>query len=150
MVVSGIGRGARAESDGARMSGVLVRGDWAGAFELLAPLYGAGYRLTLAPDDCPCDCALPHALGLMLLPLDGDTPRDAAALVLDGRPLPWIGWNRRDDPGAALAAYGAGALTVLPAGLSGELLLQSVRNVLRAVARPGPRASPSDATSATS
>jgi CRP-like cAMP-binding protein len=119
------------------MQRVLVGGDWAGAFELLAPLYGAGYRLTLAPDDRLCDCALPHAPGLVLLVLDGDTLNDISYSVLNGRPLPWIGWNRHDDSRATLAAYGAGALTVLPAGLSGDLLLQSVRNALAAVAPSG-------------
>lgn len=133
MVSSVAERGARAGGPGAQVQGVLVRGDWAGAFELLAPLYGAGYPLTLAPDDRLCDCALPRAPGLVLLALDDDTPRDAAAFVLDGRPLPWIGWDRHDDATAALAAYRAGALTVLPATLSGELLLQSVRNTLAAV-----------------
>lgn len=119
------------------MKGVLVRGDWAGAFELLAPLYGAGYGLTLAPDDRLCDCAWPHAPGLVLVALDDDTPCDVAACLLDGRSLPWIGWNRHDDPSAALAAYQAGALSILPAALSGELLLQSVRNTLAAVAPNG-------------
>lgn len=126
-------RVSRADRGDERVQGVLVRGDWAGAFELLAPLYGAGYRLTLAPDDRLCDCALPHAPGLVLVALDGDTPSDAATFLLEGRPLPWIGWNRHDDAGAALAAYQAGALNVLPASLSGELLLQSVRNALAAV-----------------
>jgi len=133
MVTSMVDRGPRAGIGAGQIQGVLVRGDWSGAFELLAPLYGAGYRLTLAPDERLCDCALPHAPGLVLLALDDDTPRAAAAFILDGRSLPWIGWNRQDDPRAALAAYGAGALTVLPAGLSGELLLQSVRNALAAV-----------------
>ncbi len=133
MVTSMVDRGPRAGVGAGQIQGVLVRGDWSGAFELLAPLYGAGYRLTLAPDNRLCDCALPHAPGLVLLAFDDDTPRDAAAFILDGRSLPWIGWNRQDDPRAALAAYGAGALAVLPAGLSGELLLQSVRNALAAV-----------------
>lgn len=133
MVTSVAERASRADREDERVQRVLIRGDWAGSFELLAPLYGAGYRLTLAPDEHLCDCALPHAPGLLLLALDEDTPRDAAAFLLEGRPLPWIGWNRHDDTGAALAAYQAGALTVLPAGLSGDLLLHSVRNALAAV-----------------
>lgn len=118
-------------------SGVLVRGDWTGAFELLAPLYSAGLPLTLATDDRLCDCALPHAPRLMLVALGGVTPPGATAFVLDGRPLPWIGWNRHDVPNMALAAYQSGALTVLPAELTGELLLQSVRNALAATIPSG-------------
>ena len=137
MVSSVIERVPRADRRDERMDSLLVRGDWAGAFELLAPLYGAGYRLTLAPDGRLCDGTLPHAPGLLLVALDDDTPHDATAFLLEGQPLPWIGWNRHDEMSAALAAYRTGALTVLPAALSGELLLQSVRNALAAVAPPG-------------
>lgn len=134
MVTSGIERERRADIDGEQLQSILVRGDWAGAFELLAPLYGAGYRLTLVPDDRRCNCALPHAPGLVVVALADHTPRDTAAFALDDKVLPWIGWDRHADPGAALAAYQAGALTVLPASLTGELLLQSARNALAAVA----------------
>lgn len=121
------------------MSCVLVRGDWTGAFELLAPLYEAGYQLTLTPDNHLGNCALCHAPSLIILALGADTPLTSDEFAFDGHPVPWIGWNRQDNSASAHSAYNAGALSVLPAQLSGTLLLQSIRNALVAVMPFGAR-----------
>lgn len=118
------------------MTELLVRGDWSGALALLDPLYGAGYRLTLVAGDAPHGDPATRAPALALVALGAGAlpPPDLAAGA--GRATPWLGWDRHDDPGGALAALGAGALAVLPAGASGAILLQSVRNALAAVAPP--------------
>ena len=120
----------------AHMTNLLIGGDWAGAFELLAPLYGADYRLTLAPDSRLCDCPLPQLPALIVLAVGAGLPVPPAANGHDGRAIPWLCWNRRDDPASALAAYTAGALAVLPASTDGAVLLGSVRNALATVAPP--------------
>lgn len=117
---------------------LLITGDWAGAFESLAPLYGAGYRLTLTTGERTCDCPLPQAPALTVLALGPETPLPARGL-LSSREQPWICWNRSDDPARDLAAYHAGALTVLPADATASVLLQSVCNALAALA-PAPLA----------
>jgi len=115
------------------MAQLLVSGDWTGAFELLAPLYEAGYRLTLTTGERTCDCLLPQAPALTLIAIGPETLLPARGL-LGSRKQPWLCWNRCDDPARGLASYHAGALTVLPADATAPLLLQSVRNALAALA----------------
>lgn len=111
-----------------------ISGDWSGAFAMLEALYEAGYQLRLSIARRPmAEAVRPAALTLVAL---GD-PRAAALDPLLPRPqggvAPWLSWNRTDDPGIALAAYSAGALTVLPGATTGPLLLHSVRNALTLV-----------------
>jgi hypothetical protein len=117
---------------------LLATGAWHGALEILAPLHEAGYRLTLAPDgDRRADrgSRLP---ALLLVALGGQPPSPVSTPAAGERALPWLCWNRDDDPACTLAAYSAGALAVLPAALTGSVLLQSVRSALTAVGPPRP------------
>ena len=125
-------------TDAPAMAQLLVTGDWAGAFETLAPLYEVGYRLTLTTGERACDCPRPHAPALTVLALGRGTALPARGL-LGSREQPWLCWNRSDDPTRGSAAYHAGALAVLPADATAPVLLQSVRNALAALA-PAPLA----------
>ncbi len=115
------------------MAHLLARGDWLGALEFLLPVYEAGYRLTLLPGDEICGGKPDDAPDLVVLALGEEGCLLNTSCIGVDRATPWLCWNRSDDPARALAALNAGALAVLPAGLGGGTLLQSVRNALAVV-----------------
>lgn len=115
------------------MTHLLARGDWSGALEHLLPLHEAGYRLSLLPTVAGARDELPPSATLAVVALGEDCAPSNGEGAHAGRAVPWLCWNRTDDPARALAALNAGALAVLPAGIGGDTLLQSVRNALTAL-----------------
>lgn len=116
------------------MKHLLVSGAWGGAFEMLAPLYEAGYRLTLTDAAAACGCPIPYLPDLAVLAVGLGTPLPPGGTAHAGEgAAPWLCWNRHDDPASALAAYRAGALAVLPANATSAVLAQSVGNALGAL-----------------
>lgn len=116
------------------MTHLAAIGDWGAGLPLLASLPAAGYPVTIANDGAD---APPVELVLVAL-APGDRP-DRSWPGAGHRGARWLAWNRGDDPDAALAAYRAGALAVLPAATTGEVLRASVEHALAGGAEAGER-----------
>lgn len=100
----------------------------AAALELAASLLSSAHTVTFARGES----GLPEAAELVVAVLT-----DRAALhrwPLGARP--WLAWNRVDEASLTAAAYQAGALAVLPAGLTPATLRQSIENTLAVIRQP--------------
>jgi len=131
-------RGRRGVDHGVAGGVARVRlvGDWGRSFHLLAGLYDAGIELVPDPDG-----STPGAAPLALVALDDDAPtRPGTGADGHGHPAAaWLAWNRDDSGAAAVAAYRAGAVAVLPAATTAAQLRDSVEHAL---ARAGNGADP--------
>lgn len=112
---------------------ILAVGEWGPGLALLAPLLDAGCQVTVAiraraavaaaSEPAPC---------LLLVALPPRTSDALTPAVLGLGQVPWLAWNRHDHPAAALAAYDAGAMAVLPGALPPSVLLRAIeRGTLR-------------------
>jgi hypothetical protein len=96
---------------------------------LLDALYQRGYSLTFTRTSysptAPSGLGLARA-ALLVLNLDADLPIARVAHALRQQGIPWLAWNRSDEPARAVLASASGALAVLPGAISAPLLLQAI------------------------
>lgn len=122
------------------MPHVLALGDWGRDLGLLVPLYRDGFELTMTCG-VPTDHLGPGGVGQwrgVPLVAFGNRDDDEDLLAEMGRlKMPWVAWNRRDDPVTALAAYHAGASVVLPGSAPPDLIRAAITRA--ASATPGGR-----------
>ena len=101
------------------MSLVLLGPYSPAAAQLMGALAQLGQSITLAQDPE----AVPDLAGVTaIVPLEDGAAWQEVAVAASARGWPWLGWNCADKPALALAAYQAGARTVLPPTLTPELL----------------------------
>ncbi len=112
------------------MSRLLLVGTLDDTRPLLDLLPGGDYAVTLAPHgEAVADLLLlDDASRLILVALDSGTiERSGGWADADGRRIPWIGWNVRDDQTLAVNAYERGALAVLPGHVTRDALGSALR-----------------------
>jgi hypothetical protein len=112
------------------MSRLLLVGTLDDTRPLLDLLPDGDYAVTLAPHaDAVADLLLlGDASRLILVALDSGTlERSGGWADADGRRIPWIGWNVRDDQTLSVNAYERGALAVLPGHLTRDALGGALR-----------------------
>lgn len=119
------------------MPHLALLGDWASAPELPFALYHAGHVVTLTSI---ADLETVPALVVAAVAAKAELPTLATLARVRG--LTWLAWCIGDDPQLILAAYQAGALAVLPARLTPEVLVQAIETVLRQT--PATTKSPQD------
>lgn len=104
--------------------------------QLIDVLATLGQAITLAREIA----TLPPARGATLIvALEADRQLAEVAAAATERGWAWLGWNCADSPALALAAYQAGARTVLPSAVTPELLRPALALVPALVTEaPGP------------
>lgn len=127
------------------MPALLLTGDWQQRCDLLAPLYAAGHTLILAAADALLARCAQTRPDMLLAALGPGLAVARVAGTAERRAIPWVAWNRDDDPASALAARGAGARAVLPAAIGGPALVGAVRDALARAAPPAPTVGPAGA-----
>lgn len=128
------------------MKHLALLGGGAELLELAGHLQRAGFAVTLLPDP-PRDgdrhhglAGVPSAPGLALVGASRTEEVAGLASTAEGHALPWLflcGGSPEGDPGELTTiAYRSGALAVLPAGSSTDLVVQAVGRAIESL-RPG-------------
>lgn len=115
------------------MADLLIIGRELPDHETLRALHRAGHCLRIEQSALASTCV---GDAVVLLALDEAAALPRVGHAFAGRGIPWLGWNTADDPALTLAAYAAGARMVLPAALSGEVLIQCIQMVCGQPAPP--------------
>lgn len=119
------------------MAQIDVQGDWGAHLALLRPLVDAGHAIVLARAAAP----RASAADLVLVALAPDLAPREIEPAAGVRGPSWLAWNSADAPDQTLAAYQGGALAVLPAATTPDVLHSAVENAL-AGGRDAPGAHP--------
>lgn len=110
--------------------------------DILRTVYAHGYRLVLeshTQDAAQGACVFSHSVIVLALAREPEIAQFGD--LLHRQAVPWIGWNTTDAPERTLAAYAAGARAVLPAAMTGMVLLHAIQHASTAIA---PRRTPPD------
>src|SRR5579859_2089000 len=101
--------------------------------QILACLGELGQAITVAPElsDLP---PLPGAIAIVALTATPALAQVASLARAQG--WTWLGWNHIDSPALALAAYQAGARSVLPAHVTTETIRQALADLTTALPAP--------------